>query len=106
MQRGRVLEKMAYISDGMVPGLSLHSIRWKPERKMEKIQKRDDCIPDQWLVAWGKLDVCYMGRTEWAVSGDWRPDGETAQQLQKETWNPDTKYKLETVFRNHDIPPD
>ena len=60
---------MAYLAEYLVQRLSVHSAWRKPEGKGKEAFKSADHLYGQWVMAWGKLDVCILGISAWNISG-------------------------------------
>jgi len=52
----------------MVSGLLVFPVRREQVQTIAPLYKFNDCVFGKWSLAWGKLDLRYMGRNKWHIS--------------------------------------
>ena len=65
----RFLEQMAYFFDQLVQGLFIHTFGRQPEGNSQKADQCANCVLRKRIVAWRKLEFCYLGRNPRSDAG-------------------------------------
>ena len=63
------MEQMAHFPDKLVPGLFIYSSGRRTKGKFQKAAECINCILRKRAVAWGELELRYLGSVTWPFDG-------------------------------------